>query len=110
MTFPAERSGILLDQWNKKLYKNNELITDIAINVTEVQPYQYIFQFDNDGTHDSTWTLILEDSQNLDVFYIETWRVEKRIIEQNVKYLRSRLDSEGGYFNSSSNRSSNDKS
>ena len=82
------------------LYKNGELVLDIPIEVFESPATSgiYTFSFANDGTHESTWTLIINDSGASDYWYHETWEVRKKITENTVKQLRSRQEGDGGFF------------
>lgn len=83
------------------MFKDGELIRDIPYDVKEVTAFYYTLSFNNDGTDYSTWTIILNDPLDPDIFYLETWEVRKKTTELNVKQIRSRQDSEGGFFKSS---------
>ena len=83
------------------LYKNGERTIDVAVEVVENPDGFYTFSFDNDGTDEATWTLIVYQTSSGTLKFGESWKVRKRTVELNVKQIRSRQDSEGGFFKSS---------
>ena len=87
--------------WTIYLFKNGERVTDIEVNVVENPEKIYTFSFQNDGTHDSQWQLVVYETASSGTKYAMAWKVYKKIIEQSVKMMRSRLDSEGGFFSQS---------
>lgn len=101
MTFPLETSGYTRADFTVKIFKNGELYDVIAYEITEPSPNIYTLSFANDGTERSIWTAIVYDPDDDDRFIVETWEVRKNIIEKNVQQIRSRQDSEGGFFKSS---------
>lgn len=101
MAVPHRTSGVTRSQWTVLLYKDGELITDTPVDVIENPANNYTFFFQNDGSHESVWNLSVYQTSSPNLKYTESWIVKKRIVEQNVKYLRSRFDSEGGFFKGS---------
>lgn len=99
MTFPYSVQGIPLPSWTRLLYRNGQLVTNIDINLTEQPLGSYTFQFANDGTDESTWSLLVyETAGTTGKKFGETWNVRKRIAEKAINQIRSRLDSDGGYI------------
>lgn len=101
MTFPHTTAGLGRTDFEISIYKNGEVIADIGYEVLEGPDTYYTLSFDNDGTDYSTWTCIVHDPDEADLYYVESWRVRKKTVETNVKQIRSRQDSEGGFFKSS---------
>lgn len=101
MTFPLSTSGFTKGDFTVKITKNGEAFDQIAYEITEPFTNIYTLSFANDGTERSIWTAIVYDPDDSDRGYIETWEVRKNIIEKNVQQIRSRQDSEGGFFKSS---------
>ena len=101
MTFPYSVSGLTRGSWTVNLYKNGERTIDVAVEVVENPDGFYTFSFDNDGTDEATWTLIVYQTSSGTLKFGESWKVRKRTVELNVKQIRSRQDSEGGFFKSS---------
>lgn len=94
------------NHWYFLLYKNGQLITGIPIVVTFLLASiaygtgrrVHVISFQNDGTPDSTWELIAIDRSSPYNFYQRAWNVVANVdTNKQVKYLRSRLDSDGGY-------------
>lgn len=104
MTFPHKTAGILRSGWEVKIYKNGVLFNTIAYDIQEVYTKQYTLNFNNDGTDYSIWTAVVHDPLQADLYFVETWEVRKPTLETNVKQLRSRQDSEGGFLQSSYNQ------
>lgn len=98
MTFPYTSSGVSFPNWVTVLQKNGETITDIPIDFRELPLTVYTFSFVNDGEADANWTLTVHKSGDTNNYYVESWRVTSKIVEQTVKYLRTKQDSEGGFF------------
>lgn len=101
MVFPHTVAGLTRDDFNFTLVKDGEVRQDIHVELREISPNVYVASFVNDGTDYSSWTLIAQDPDVTAYIYIETWEVRKKIVEQNVKQIRSRQDSDGGFFKSS---------
>lgn len=80
-------AGLTRASFTIYVYKNGVRTRDVAVEVVENPANYYIASFTNDGEHDATWTLSLFHGTS---HYFDTWRVEKPIIEQNVKQMRSR--------------------
>jgi hypothetical protein len=105
MIFPYSVSGLTLGYWTTVLLKNGERLTDVAIECRENPTGVYTFSFDNDGDDEAQWSLVVyETSGTTGLKFGQSWTVRKRIVEQNVKQIRSRMDSDGGYFQSSINQ------
>lgn len=104
MVFPHTRSGVTRASWTMQLFKDGVLTQDIPIDIKEESNFVYVASFDNDGSDYTSWTLVLNDPAVTDRYYVETWEVRKKTVETTVKQLRSRQDSEGGFFKSSYDR------
>ncbi len=101
MTFPHTLTGRLRSSFVVKILKDGEVVADTAYDITESPAYCYTLTFENDGTDYSTWTCVVSDPLLTGVYFVETWEVRKKTVELNVKQIRSRQDSEGGFFKSS---------
>lgn len=107
MVFPYSLSGVTLAQWTKVLIKNGERVLDIPIECREYPNGIYTFSFTNDGTDESQWSLVVyETAGTTNLKFGQTWTVRKRTAELNVKQIRSRQDSDGGFFKSSYDKDS----
>lgn len=104
MTFPYTTAAVAYGLWVKTLFKNGEVIQDIPIDFHEYPAGIYTFSFENDGDRDALWTLVLHATGDTNNWFAETWSTTSKIIEQTVKQIRSRFDSDGGFFQSSVNQ------
>jgi hypothetical protein len=104
MTVPHSSAGVGYASWTKNLFKNGEVVLNTAIDMRESPSGTYTFAFVNDKEDEAQWTLQVWETANTTIKYSETWRVKKKLIEQGVKQIRSRMDSEGGFFQSSTNQ------
>jgi hypothetical protein len=103
MVFSYPTADLPRSQWTIVVHKDGEEMPEIAVDVG-YREGKYVFTFDNDGTDKSTWQLTVTPVENTSVHYVETWFVRKNFIEQSVSELRSRMDSEAGFFNTSINQ------
>lgn len=92
MTIRHPTSGLKLPQWTIQLLKNGELLRGVAVSVIENTSQTYTFSFTNDGTHNSTWTLLVYATALPSVIYTETWRVERPLVETALAYLTARAN------------------
>lgn len=92
MTFPHNATGRVREDFNVSIFKNGELFRGIPFELREETPFIYTISFNNDNTDFSTWTIVANDSNEPDIFYVETWEVRRLVQEQNVKQIRSRQD------------------
>lgn len=106
MVFSYPTPDLPRSQWEVDVRKDGEIMKEIAVDVG-YRDKQYVFTFDNDGTDKSTWQITVTPLENTSVHYVETWFVRKNFIEQSVSELRSRMDSEAGFFNTSVNQKTN---
>jgi hypothetical protein len=97
MTFPHSLTGRVRSNFTFSLLKNGEQVMDIEIEIRESPSSIYTASFVNDGDDHALWTLVIQDIAVDDVFYVETWEVRKLVVEDNVKQIRTRLDSDGGF-------------
>lgn len=100
MTLPVGIPGLVLSNFTFRVLKNDAVEESIAVEVAEISSGLYIATFKNDGTDYSTWTVVAQADARTNVFYVETWEVRKKTIEQNIKQIRARQDSDGGFFKS----------
>lgn len=98
MTIPHITAGLTRDQFTIELYKNGDLFKSAPIEVKEEADKRYVLSFKNDGTDYSNWTAVVFETAVPLLIYTETWEVKKKTVLQNVKQIRSRQDSEGGFF------------
>jgi len=98
MVFPCGTTGLVRDDFNITVLKDDEVRADVAVEVEEVASGIYSASFVNDDTDKTTWTLIMSVIAAPNTKYIESWQVRKKTIDQNVKQIRSRQDSDGGFF------------
>ena len=101
MTFSHPTVGLTRGDFNVTIIKNNELRTDIAYDIVALSAGLYQLTFENDGDDYTTWTCYVQDPAMPTRLAWETWEVRKKTVEQNIKQVRSRMDSSGGVFNSS---------
>ncbi len=102
MTFTHSVTGMVRDDFTITLIKNGEINQATPIEVRELAEGIYHASFVNDQEDHAIWTLVIEDPDTESAVYFETWRVRKLIAEQNVMQIRSRMDSDGGFFKTSS--------
>lgn len=100
MTFPYTTAGVGFSSWITTLSKNGEVVQDTPLDFREYPSAVYTFSFVNDGDVDAVWTLIIHKSGDTDNYFGESWRTTSKVIEQTVKQIRSRFDSDGGFFQS----------
>ena len=98
MTFPHSLTGRVRSNFVFTLLKNGEQVIDIEVEVKESPAAIYTATFTNDGDDHAIWTLVVQDESIDDIYYVETWEVRKLIVEENVKQIRTRLDSDGGFI------------
>lgn len=103
MSFFHNATGKTFTSWTFTLLKNGVRVEDIEINIEEVKTKYYVVSFKNDGTHNSVWQIFATEP-SIDKVYTESWRVRNKTLEQNVQQIRSRLDSDGGFFNSQTDK------
>lgn len=101
MTIRHDTAGLTRGDFTMTLIKDGEEIRDIAIEVLESPERTYTFSFINDGTHDSQWQLLVHETELDTPTYTEAWVVKKKIVEQTVRQIQARQDSDGGFFQSS---------
>jgi hypothetical protein len=101
MVFPHGTTGLVRDDFTITVLKDNEVRQDVAVEVEESAEGVYVMSFVNDDTDKTTWTLIAYATAAPNTKYIESWQVRKKTIDQNVRQIRSRQDSDGGFFKSS---------
>lgn len=94
MTVGHKNAAVAAASWTTKLLKDGILFTDATINIVENASKVYTFSFVNDGTHDSQWTLVVYETASPTNKYVMTWKVYKKIVEQNVKLLRGRINTQ----------------
>lgn len=100
-----KNNRVLQQHWHFYVFKNGTFMTSIPVTVRYWQKAgdrndrsAHVMSFKNDGTPDSNWTLIAVDTSSPYNFYQQSWTVVANVdTNKNVKYLRSRLDSDGGY-------------
>lgn len=101
MTFPHTKTGKLRDDFTVHIIQDGVKRTDVAYEIVENAPYVYTISFENDGTDYSVLTVVAQEESVTTLWYVETWEIRKKTAETNIKQVRSRMDSEGGLFNSS---------
>lgn len=104
MQFPYTVRELTREDFEMTLLVNGEERKDIPIDVKELPKTNYsiyVFSFVNTGLDFSNWTLIVSNPDDLQKYWVETWEVRKQTTETNVKQIRNRQDSEGGFFKSS---------
>jgi len=101
MTIRHDTADLTRADWTIQLFKNGEEIRDIAVDVIENSERTYTFSFQNDGTHDSQWSLLVYETALDTPTYMEMWIVKKKIVEQTVRQIQARQDSDGGFFQTS---------
>lgn len=101
MTFPHSVTGVIRGGFTIKLFKNGALLQDQPVEIKEVSTKIYTASFSNDGTDFSLWTLVISDPNVANIYYVETWSVRRKTVDLNVKQIRSRQDSDGGFFKKS---------
>ena len=97
MSFYHSTSGVTFGTWTLKLLKNGEENRDTEISVSEPITNYYVISFKNDGTKDSIWQIFAKEP-SVEKVYTESWRVKDKSLENDVKQIRSRMDSDGGFF------------
>jgi len=90
---PFGTSGLIRTDFGITLLKNGE-VNDLPVDSQEVDTGVYKFFFNNDGEHNSVWTLIVTYGG---VGWIEDWFVKKQLVEQVVQEIRAK-QGEGGFF------------
>lgn len=101
---PHTTSGLASSAWTIYLFKDGDRVTDTPVDVRENPTGIYTFSFSVDSTDESQWTLVVYQTSAPSTKYTEQWRVKKKIVETNVKQIRSRMDSDGGYFQASEDK------
>lgn len=97
MSFYHSASGVTRGSWTLVLLKNGEENRDVEINIMERPNNYYTVSFKNDGTNNSIWQVFAKEP-SVEKVYTESWRVKDKTLENNVQQIRSRMDSDGGYF------------
>lgn len=101
MSIRHDTAELTREDWTMVLFKNGEEVRDIAIEVVERPERTYTFSFQNDGTHESQWSLLVYETDLDTPTYAEMWMVKKKIVEQAVRQIQARQDSDGGFFQTS---------
>ncbi len=101
MTIPHTTAGLLYADWTVYLYKNGQQVLDVPYDIRETPSGVYTFSFKVDSEDESQWSLLAYETADTTQKYLEQWRVRRKVAEQNIKQVRSRMDSDGGFFNSS---------
>lgn len=99
MSFYHSASGVTRGTWTLTLLKNGEVNNDTEINIVEAKDNYYVVSFKNDGTKDAIWQIFAKEP-SVQKVYTESWRAKDKSLENDVKQIRSRMDSDGGFFSS----------
>lgn len=98
MTFPHTSSGLVRGDFTFILSKNGEVVKSVAVELREIADSVYVASFENDGDDYANWNLIAFETASPTRKYIESWQVRKKTMEQMIKQIRARQDSDGGFL------------
>lgn len=98
MIVPYPTEGLRRSDWTIALFKDGQLAPEIPVEVEERTATIYVFEFVNDGTDKSLWTLVVAPPDRTGQYYTESWTVRKNIVEQSLSEMRVGVVSEAGSF------------
>lgn len=95
MQFPHNVAGLHRVDFTYYVFKNGVVRLDIPVELVEGPSSIYTFSFENDGEHESFWSLIAWQTSAATLKYGESWIVRDNAVRQAVLDIQADVKSGG---------------